>query len=81
MTTQGSVTRCRTSFRAYAASRGRSWPCTYPRPEDAAFLDELRALEQSNRNYRLIAAMAMPAMLEGMGVSENDMRSEEFYGY
>ena len=25
--------------------------------------------------------MAMQSMLEGMGVSENDMRSEEFYGY
>lgn len=95
------------------------------RPEDAAFLDELRALEQSNRNYRLIATMtdaekssqpwngetgfirrdmleryltdlkssvcyaagppamtmAMQSMLEGLGVNENDMRSEEFYGY
>ena len=95
------------------------------RPEDAAFLDELRALEQSNRNYRLIATMAeaqkssqpwngetgfirrdmlercladlkepvyyfagppsmttaMQSMLEGMGVNENDMHSEEFYGY
>jgi len=28
------------------------------RPEDAAFLDELRALERSNPNYRLIATMA-----------------------
>jgi len=95
------------------------------RAEDAAFLDELRALEQSNRNYRLVAtmsaaqissqpwkgetgfirpdmleryltdlkspvyyfagppgmAMAMQSMLEGLGVNENDMRSEEFYGY
>lgn len=95
------------------------------RPEDAAFLDELRAIEQSNRNYRLIATMteaqkssrpwngetgfirrdmlerclaglqepvyyfagppgmtmAMQSMLQGMGVNENDMRSEEFYGY
>jgi Na+-transporting NADH:ubiquinone oxidoreductase subunit NqrF len=25
--------------------------------------------------------MAMQSMLEGMGVDENDMRSEEFYGY
>src|SRR5256885_7189726 len=25
--------------------------------------------------------MAMQSMLEGMGVSEDDMRSEEFYGY
>lgn len=95
------------------------------RPEDAAFLDELRALEQSNRNYRLIATMAeaekssqpwegetgfirpemleryltdlkspiyysagphamtmsMEVMLAGLGVNEDDMRSEEFYGY
>ena len=95
------------------------------RPEDAAFLDELKRLEQANPNYRLIATMteagkssrpwngetamigrellerylpdvkapiyyfagppgmtmAMQSMLEGMGVSENDMRSEEFYGY
>lgn len=95
------------------------------RPEDAAFLDELRALEQSNRHYRLIATMAeaekssqpwngetgfirpdmlgrylsdlkssvyycagppgmtmaMQSMLEGLGVNENDIRSEEFYGY
>jgi len=95
------------------------------RAEDAAFLDELRALEKSNRNYRLIATMtdaeksaqpwggetgfirrdmlercltdlkrpvyyfagppgmtvAMQSMLEGLGVNENDMHSEEFYGY
>jgi ferredoxin-NADP reductase len=95
------------------------------RPEDAAFLDELRALENANPNYRLVAtmaeaekssrawsgetgfirremlerhlpdllhpvyyfagppamAMAMQAMLAECGVSENDMRSEEFYGY
>lgn len=95
------------------------------RPEDAAFLAELRAIEQSNRNYRLIATMAeaeksaqpwngetgfirrdmlerrltdlrspvyyfagppnmtmaMQSMLEGLGVNESDMRSEEFYGY
>jgi ferredoxin-NADP reductase len=95
------------------------------RPEDAAFLDELRALERSNPNYRLVASMsepqksaqpwkgetgfirpdmlkrhltdlkspvyyfagppgmtmAMQSMLEGLGVGENDMRSEEFYGY
>jgi ferredoxin-NADP reductase len=94
-------------------------------PEDAAFLDELRALERSNPSYRLIATMAaaeksarpwtgetgfirrdmlerhlpdikaavfyfagppamtmaMQSMLAGMGVDENDMRSEEFYGY
>jgi ferredoxin-NADP reductase len=95
------------------------------RPEDAAFLDELRALESVNRNFRLIAtmtqpekssrpwggergairremlerhlpdplrpiyyfagppamAMALQGMLAEMGVAENDMRSEEFYGY
>lgn len=95
------------------------------RREDAAFLEELRALERSNPNYRLIATMAevekssrpwdgetgfirremlerhldnlkspvyyfagppamtmaMQEMLEGLGVTENDMRSEEFYGY
>src|SRR5258708_311949 len=94
-------------------------------PEDAAFLDELRALERSNPSYRLVATMAaaeksarpwtgetgfirrdmlerhlpdikaavfyfagppamtmaMQSMLAGMGVDENDMRSEEFYGY
>ena|SRR5258706_7781637 len=93
--------------------------------EDAAFFDELRALERSHPSYRLIAAMsepekssqpwkgetgfirpdilerhltdlkspvyyfagppgmtmAMQSMLEGLGVDENDMRSEEFYGY
>jgi ferredoxin-NADP reductase len=95
------------------------------RPEDAAFLDELRSLEARNPNYRLIAtmaeadksahpwkgetgfirrdmlerylpdlrgpvyyfagppgmAMAMQSMLQELGVSEDDMRSEEFYGY
>ncbi|HZQ71283.1 MAG TPA: FAD-dependent oxidoreductase [Burkholderiales bacterium] len=95
------------------------------RPEDAAFLDELRVLEKANPNYRLVAtmaeagksalpwdgetgfirrdmlerhlpdllrpvyyfagppgmAMAMQSMLQEIGVSENDMRSEEFYGY
>ena len=95
------------------------------RPEDAAFLDELRALERSNPNYRLIATMAeaekssrpwdgetgfirrdmlkrylsdlkspvyycagppgmttaMQSMLAGIGVGENNTRSEEFYGY
>lgn len=30
------------------------------RPEDAAFLDELRGLEERNPNYRLIATMAEP---------------------
>ncbi len=30
------------------------------RPEDAAFLDELRSLERSNPNYRLIATMSEP---------------------
>jgi ferredoxin-NADP reductase len=95
------------------------------RPEDAAFLDELKRLEQANQNYRLIATMteaakssrpwngetgmigrallerylpdvkaplyyfagppgmtmAMQSMLASMGVSDDDMRSEEFYGY
>jgi ferredoxin-NADP reductase len=95
------------------------------RPEDAAFLDELKRLEQANANYRLIAimteaakssrrwngetamigrqllerylpdvktpfyyfagppgmTMAMQSMLESMGVSDYDMRAEEFYGY
>ena len=95
------------------------------RPEDAAFLEELRRLEQGNPNYRLIATMAeadkssqpwkgetgfirrdmlerhlpdllspvyyfagppgmtmaMQSMLAGFGIDENDMRSEEFYGY
>jgi ferredoxin-NADP reductase len=95
------------------------------RPEDAAFLDELRKMEQLNPNYRLIATMAEPEkssapwsgetgfirremlerhlpdlmrpmyyfagppamtmamqeMLEEIGVTENSMRSEEFYGY
>jgi ferredoxin-NADP reductase len=95
------------------------------RPEDAAYLDELRALEKANPNYRLVAAMseaeksarswsgekgfidqamlarhlpdlkapmyyfagppamamAMQQMLAAAGVSEQDMRSEEFYGY
>ena len=95
------------------------------RPEDAAFLDELSALERANPNFRLIATMAeaqkssrpwhgetgfirrellerhirdllapvyyfagppamtmaMQSMLEGAGISADDMRSEEFYGY
>jgi ferredoxin-NADP reductase len=95
------------------------------RPGDAAFLDELRGLEQRNPKYKLVATMteagksgqpwsgetgfidapmlrrhlpdllapvyyfagppamtmAMQSMLEGCGVSEDDMRSEEFYGY
>ena len=95
------------------------------RPEDAAFLDELRALERDNPNYRLVPTMsdagkssrpwqgetgfirpdmleryladlerpvyyfagppgmtmAMQSMLQGMDVNDNDMRSEEFYGY
>lgn len=95
------------------------------RPEDAAFLDELAALEKANPRYRLIAAMseaeksarpwsgergfidramlerhagklerpvyyfagppamamAMQQMLSDAGVAEDDMRSEEFYGY
>jgi ferredoxin-NADP reductase len=95
------------------------------RPEDAAFLDELRALERINPNFRLVATMSqadkssqpwkgetgfirpdmlkrhltdliapmyycagphgmtmsMELMLDGLGVGEGDMRSEEFYGY
>jgi Na+-transporting NADH:ubiquinone oxidoreductase subunit NqrF len=30
------------------------------RPEDAAFLSELQAMEQANRNFRLITVMAEP---------------------
>jgi ferredoxin-NADP reductase len=95
------------------------------RPEDAAFLAELREMERLNPNYRLIAtmaeaeksaqpwsgetgfirrellerhlpdtsspvyyfagppamAMAMQEMLQGMGIAEDAMRYEEFYGY
>ena len=92
------------------------------RPQDAPFLDELRAMEKRNPNYRLVAtlsqppqgwqgetghidramlerhvadlrrpiyyfagppgmAMAMQFMLADIGVAEEDMRSEEFYGY
>ena len=89
------------------------------RPQDAAFLTELKHMQ--NRNFRLVATMteapdwqgekrfisrellaehvpdlrapiyyfagppamtmAMQGMLTDMGVSEEDMRSEEFYGY
>jgi len=95
------------------------------RPEDAAFLKELQALEAQNRNFRLLATMtemsksartwsgqtglvdaalisratrglktpvyyvvgppamgiAMQETLRGAGVSDEDIRSEEFYGY
>lgn len=95
------------------------------RPEDAAFLAELQALEEGNRNFRLVATMTEltassrswpghcgridtallkqavgelvapiyylagpPAMVEGMrqtlslaAVSDDDIRSEAFYGY
>ncbi len=95
------------------------------RPEDAAFLTELQALEGKNPNYRMVAAMsepeksaqswsgekgfidrallgrhlsdlkgpvyyfagppamamAMQKLLADAGVAEEDMRSEEFYGY
>ena len=95
------------------------------RPEDAAFLDELRELARTNKNFRLVATMtdmvnsardwsgetslvdadmikrctgglaapiyyvvgppamviAMQEMLRGAGVDEDDIRSEEFYGY
>jgi ferredoxin-NADP reductase len=89
------------------------------RPKDAAFLDELKRMQ--NRNFRLVATMteapdwtgekrfisrellaehlpdlrapvyyfagppamtmAMQKMLTDIGVTEEDMRSEEFYGY
>lgn len=95
------------------------------RPEDAAFLAELRKMERLNPNYHLIATMAEPEksahpwsgekgfirremlerhlpdltspvyylagppamtmamqqMLQDVGIREQDMRSEEFYGY
>jgi len=95
------------------------------RPEDAAFLAELREMERVNPNYRLITTMAEPGkssqpwsgetgfirremlerhlpdlkspiyyfagppamtmamqqMLEDIGIGEETMRSEEFYGY
>ncbi len=95
------------------------------RPEDAAFLEELLALERQNRNFRLVATMtemskaarawsgpsgvvdaalisaairglkapvyyvvgppamvlAMQETLRGAGVSDEDIRTEEFYGY
>mgnify|MGYP001254161661 CR=1 FL=1 len=95
------------------------------RPEDAAFLPELRKLEQLNPHYRLVATVAEPEksaqpwsgetgyirrdmlarhlaeirspvyyfagpppmtqamrqLLEGMGIGEESMRYEEFYGY
>jgi ferredoxin-NADP reductase len=85
------------------------------RPETAAFLDELRQLEQDKRNFRLLpvmtqqderidrelirrvkneASMAVyyvtgaPAMVAAMrqllanaAIDDDDVRSEEFYGY
>lgn len=45
------------------------------RPQDAAFLDELRALEPPGMT------MAMQSMLSALGVKDTDMNSEEFYGY
>jgi ferredoxin-NADP reductase len=95
------------------------------RPEDAAFLAELRELERQNDNFRLFATMtdmsnsahkwdgetgfvnadligrcaggliaplyylvgppamvvAMQETLRGAGVGDEDIRSEEFYGY
>lgn len=95
------------------------------RPEDAAFLAELQALEQRNHDFRLVATMTQmdqstrpwtgevgkieerllkrvtgelpapiyylagpPAMVEDMhrvlnlaGVDDDDVRTEEFYGY
>ena len=99
--------------------------CSNRRPEDAAFLDELKQLENANPNFRLVATITEPRdpaqpwseetghingemlrrsppdtrapiyyfagppaminalreMLEKMGVAEQDMRSEEFFGY
>jgi ferredoxin-NADP reductase len=117
------------SMARYAARTGLSHRITLfysnRRPEDAAFLDELRTLERSNANFRLVATMSqaeksshawtgetglvrpemlrryqvdlktsifycagphgmtlsMELMLADLGVSENDTRSEEFYGY
>jgi ferredoxin-NADP reductase len=95
------------------------------RPEDAAFLGELQAMEQANRNFRLVTVMAEPEkskrprtgetgfirldvlerhladftspiyyfagppamtmamrkMLQDIGIGEQAMRYEEFYGY
>ena len=95
------------------------------RPEDAAFIGELRELEKANPNYRFVPTMVemdksalpwsgetgvigrpllerhlqgarspvfylagppgmvigMQTMLQGMGVSLDDVRDEEFYGY
>jgi ferredoxin-NADP reductase len=95
------------------------------RPEDAAFLAELKQLEQQNKNFRLVATMTEmskssrpwegetglineelvkrvasdlpapiyylagpPAMVEGMrqtlnraSINDDDIRSEEFFGY
>ncbi|HEY3241994.1 MAG TPA: FAD-dependent oxidoreductase, partial [Phycisphaerae bacterium] len=95
------------------------------RPEDAAFLAELRQLEQLNKNFRLVATMtqmshsgrpwegetrlideelvkkvgadlsapvyylaAPPSMVEAVrqtlnraSIDDDDIRSEEFYGY
>jgi ferredoxin-NADP reductase len=95
------------------------------RPEDAAFLDELRQLEKANARFRLVATMtdmpksfrpwdgrtgvidgalisslftadvapvyylagppgmveALKESLNGLGIDDDDIRSEEFYGY
>jgi ferredoxin-NADP reductase len=95
------------------------------RPEDAAFIGELRVLEKANPGYRFVPTMVemdksalpwsgetgvinkallerqlkgakspvfylagppgmvigMQTMLQGMGVSLDDVRDEEFYGY
>jgi len=110
--------RERSAQRLYLAYSNR-------RPEDAAFLDELQALAQQNRNFRLLATMtdmsksalgwsgeagyvdadklkrlagdlaaplyyvvgppamveAMQSMLTGAGVADEQVRTEEFYGY
>jgi ferredoxin-NADP reductase len=85
------------------------------RPQDAAFLPDLQALERTNENFRLQAIMTAnagrisgetvkrfvggiahpvyylagpPSMVEGLtsvlkriGVTDDDLQSEEFYGY
>lgn len=85
------------------------------RPEDAAFLDELRKLEREKRNFRLLPVMTQPngrvdrdhitrvnneastavyyvtgspAMVAGIrqllanaAINDDDVRSEEFFGY
>src|SRR2546427_655318 len=47
------------------------------RPEDAAFLEELKRLEQANPRYRLIATMTEAAKSSRRWNGETAMRSEE----